>query len=381
MASYMDEAPAKGNSRGSMDLKGQRIAYGHSDTTLKRASKNAEARAEKIAEAEAKWGLTEITRQRLAAEERDWHTIPNDGKADPCWGWNTMDTSFLAILEQNRWGKHNLGWSLRLDRGDGAIDNDVIRQDMVDKIAAIGSDVFGFDYPQICRFGSRGELWIVNCPDADCVRVASRTWLDPDHDAKTDPKTGLRIPQRVEIYFGNNVRQIGMGGAHSINPDRSIKLSYTLDGGFGPHNIHRDDVDKVTMAQICRFLDAVDALFLAKGWEQVLRARAGRTGGEDVFDMDDNPPILLREYGPQDWEWLQEHWGEVTKLDERCSAMSFEGPECTNDERCVLHKRGDLFFIHDFDDGDRHFRKCDDPTVRFPTAMERLRRLAAKMGA
>ena len=297
--------------------------------------------------------------------------LANKDKMCVLQGWSDLAVDDALI---DKWS-NELRWratGVRVERGLAVIDLDVNDADAVEAVIdALPGDLWKIlqDAPTRRGKGAK-EAWFVRLADGEqpFYRLASAGFR---RDA------GDEAVQRVEIFAGEGGgRQFGVYGAHSINDDGDVAVSYRWVGGRGLLDVPFDDLPRVTRAQLAEVADIATQVLDELGWQRDVRSKPGFSSNQPIYDLDAQE-FETRDHGTVDLTGLQdlcELHGEV-----RLSASWLEGEAAVNMTRCIasIHPRDGRVSILETASFEIHRPADLAPRPVSMGAMERLQELAA----
>jgi hypothetical protein len=225
------------------------------------------------------------TEIRLRLLENGYSPLPNVGKACYAERWPTLA---LTAEEITSWAarkrpdgesfKRFKDTGLRVENGLGVLDFD-IDHEIMEEIAHAVEKAHPALQGALVRFGKgRKEAWFVRL-DEPFGRIATRRWLAPGADIDAD---GSHV---VEAFGGAAARQFGAFGAHTREPDGSVKIAYEWAGEQSPLTVPLDRLPELTKAEVFAVIDLVEELLAAAGWTPVAKTKKGETEALKVWDL------------------------------------------------------------------------------------------------
>lgn len=235
---------------------------------------------------------------RLRLLENGYTPIPNVGKTTYLKGWPTVDVTPDTIAS---WARKHSRWQdtgIRVQDGLCVIDFDVDHREMMDEIARRCEEAKPALSRALIRYGKGfKEAWFVRC-DEPFGRIHTRRWLAPGADLDKD---GTHV---VEIFGGASPRQFGSFGAHTREPDGSVKIAYEwavedVVTRLPDGDVHEDWVKSpldMPLAELPEFdkadffliVDIAERLLEAAGWTFVVKTQKGESEATKVFDLVEN---------------------------------------------------------------------------------------------
>jgi len=225
---------------------------------------------------------TEIRLQLLA---NGYTPIPNVGKTTYAKNWPTLQVTPELI---NQWERKHSRWKdtgIRVQDGLCVIDFDIDDREMMDEIARHVEEAKPALSRAFIRYGKGfKEAWFVRC-DEPFGRIHTRRWLAPGADLDKD---GTHV---VEIFGGASPRQFGAFGAHTREPDGSVKIAYDwAEGADGltvqsPLGTPLDQLPEITKQDCFDIVDIAERLLEAAGWTFVVKTQKGESEATKVFDL------------------------------------------------------------------------------------------------
>ena len=314
---------------------------------------------------------TEIRLQLLA---NGYTPIANVGKTTYLKNWPTLTITPELIATWERKHKRFADTGLRVENGLGVLDFD-IDHEIMEEIANAVEKAHPALQGALVRFGKGNkEAWFIRV-DEPFGRIATRRWLAPGADIDAD---GSHV---VEAFGGAAARQFGAFGAHTREPDGSVKIAYEWSGEQSPLTVPLAALPELTKAEVLAVIDLVEELLAAAGWTPVAKTKKGETEAERVFDLVDDMLFETHE-GETDVTFaaLRERAGEEGL---RVSASFIEPGRGHSLTRCLVGKghSGDIF-IWDSATGVTHFAADKAPVAEESRQLdvalvaERLKKLA-----
>jgi hypothetical protein len=231
---------------------------------------------------------TEIRLQLLA---NGYTPIPNVGKTTYLKNWPTIQVTPELVAQ---WERKHSRWKdtgIRVQDGLCVIDFDIDDKEMMDEIARHVEEAKPALSRALIRYGKGfKEAWFIRC-DEPFGRIHTRRWLAPGADLDKD---GTHV---VEIFGGASPRQFGSFGAHTREPDSSVKIAYE----WAPGAVVVDDVTvptdgsllacplnqlpEITKQDCFDIVDIAERLLEAAGWTFVVKTQKGESEATKVFDL------------------------------------------------------------------------------------------------
>jgi hypothetical protein len=219
---------------------------------------------------------TEIRLQLLA---NGYTPIPNVGKTTYAKNWPTLTVTPDLV---NSWERKHSRWKdtgIRVQDGLCVIDFDIDDREMMDEIARHVEEAKPALSRALIRYGKGfKEAWFVRC-DEPFGRIHTRRWLAPGADLDKD---GTHV---VEIFGGASPRQFGSWGAHTREPDGSVKIAYEWAEGGSPLDTPLDQLPELTKQDCFDIVDIAERLLEAAGWSFVVKTQKGESEATKVFDL------------------------------------------------------------------------------------------------
>lgn len=219
------------------------------------------------------------TEIRLQLLSNGYTPIPNVGKTTYAKNWPTLTVTPELIAE---WGRKHSRWQdtgIRVQDGLCVIDFD-INHEIINGLAQTLEKEKPALSQSLVRYGKGyKEAWFVRC-DEPFGRIHTRRWLAPGADLDKD---GSHV---VEIFGGASPRQFGAFGAHTREPDGSVKIAYEWSEDGSPLTTPRDGLPSFTKAEMHWLVDRVEQLLeAAGGWQPVMRSQKGESEATRVYDL------------------------------------------------------------------------------------------------
>jgi hypothetical protein len=229
---------------------------------------------------------------RLRLLSNGYTPIPNVGKTTYLKGWPTVDVTADVV---DSWSRKHSRWQdtgIRVQDGLAVIDFDIDHREMMDEIARHVEEAKPALSRALIRYGKGfKEAWFVRTGET-FGRIHTRRWLAPGADLDKD---GTHV---VEIFGGASPRQFGAFGAHTREPDGSVKIAYEWatapwlmdDGGASykatsPLDVPLDRLPEFTKQDFFDIVDIAERLLEAAGWTYVVKTQKGETTALKVWDL------------------------------------------------------------------------------------------------
>lgn len=263
---------------------------------------------------------------RLQLLANGWSPLPNVGKTTYLKGW---PTTTITPEEINSWSRRHSRWQdtgLRLDNGLAVIDMDIDDEIIGEVASELEKTQQGLERALI-RYGKgRKEAWFIRCEE-QFGRIATRRWLAPGTVAE-DGRVAC-----MEIFGGATPRQFGAIGAHTREPDGSVRIAYEWEEAGSPLDTRLDALPGFTKAQLMAMVDLCERVFEAAGWTPVQRSVKGEQEAARVFDLTEDMVFVCNDGVSRSLAELQAVAGEPGL---RCSASWMEGPTARRTDRCLV---------------------------------------------
>lgn len=223
----------------------------------------------------------ETTALRLQLLANGYTPIANVGKTTYLKNWPTLAITPELIATWERKHSRFKDTGLRVENGLGVLDFD-IDHEIMEEIANAVEKAHPALQGALVRFGKgHKEAWFIRV-DEPFGRIATRRWLAPGADIDAD---GSHV---VEAFGGAAARQFGAFGAHTREPDGSVKIAYEWSGEQSPLTVPLERLPELTKAEVFQVVDLVEELLAAAGWTPVAKTKKGETEAERVFDLVDD---------------------------------------------------------------------------------------------
>lgn len=312
---------------------------------------------------------------RLRLLENGYVCIPNVGKTTYLKGWPTLQVAPELIAQ---WARKHSRWQdtgIRVQDGLAVIDFDIDNEEMMNEIARRAEEAKPGLARSLVRYGKGyKEAWFVRTSEA-FGRIHTRRWLAPGADLDKD---GTHV---VEIFGGASPRQFGSWGAHTREPDGSIKIAYEWAEGGSPLDTRLDQLPEFDKADFFLIVDIAEHVLTEAGWTYVVKTQKGESEATRVYDLVEDM-LFETNQGEVDVPFaaLRERAGEEGL---RVSASFIEPGRGHSLTRCLVGRghSGDLFIWDSATDvthhaADREPVKSIQADIDMKAVAERLRKLA-----
>lgn len=226
---------------------------------------------------------------------------------------------------------------VRIERGLVAIDLDVNNADAIYEImSALPDDIWErlSDAPVRLGKGAK-ECWFCRLAEGESsfYRLTSAGYRLPD-SAPDD------VVHRVEIFAGDNGRQFGVYGAHTIGRDDEVEVAYRWVDNRGLADVLFCELPELTRAQLAVVADTASRVLAELGWINDAKSKEGFSSPSVIYDLDDQV-FDTRDHGAVDLDGLEALAAEHDSV--RLSASWLEGPSAANTTRCIAYiNRNDM---------------------------------------
>lgn len=266
---------------------------------------------------------------RLQLRRNGYAVLPNRDKQILKKGWPKLAQTEEEIKSWTRL-RRSKATGIRLDNGLAVIDVDVEDEEIAEQLLhIIDVQIDGFDdRPAAIRYNTKNAKLAFFVRTAEPFnRLHTARFGHPDR-AGDDPVA------HVEIFGGAAPRQFGAYGAHTVNKDGEIEVSYDWYEPIQPLNTPQDELPELTKAQFFEILNVCMKVFNEAGLVPVELSQLGEDFSEQVFDLTDDMEFHCNDGVTRSLEELQAVAGTEGL---RCSASWLEGPSAVRTDRCLVN--------------------------------------------
>ena len=317
---------------------------------------------------------TEIRRRFL---ENGYTPLPSVGKQCFLKNWPNVVVDEATIAS---WARKHSRWQdtgIRVQDGLCVIDFDVDHREMMDEIARRCEEAKPGLSRALIRYGKGfKEAWFVRTSEA-FGRIHTRRWLAPGADLDKD---GTHV---VEIFGGASPRFFGSAGAHTREPDGSVKIAYEWqewNGDGSPLTHQLTSLPEFDKADFFLIVDIAEQCMLEAGWTFVVKTQKGESEATKVFDLVEDM-LFETNAGEVDVTFAALRARAVAGEEGLRVSASFIEPGAGHSLTRGLVGRthsGDIS-IHDTATDITHFAKDKAPTTEVADQREMMNRVAEKL--